>query len=187
MTAVYLAAFVVGGIAVLAALLLTEFSFGDIGAGHGIGHGANPDSMPFLSLTSLSAGILGAGTGGLIGEWAGLGDLGAGLIAIISAVALIALLQGVLMPYLRRQQSNSQRGRDSYVGLLGTVTLDVPTDGWGEVAFVDGEGNRVRARAVTAEPETLIKATRVYIAEVDKDFVHVVAVPDIPAVPDSPA
>jgi hypothetical protein len=62
--------------------------------------------------------------------------------------------------------------------LLGTVTLEVPVDGWGEVAFVDSDGTRVRARAVTAEPEALSKTTRVYIADVDADYVHVVAVPD---------
>lgn len=170
-TAVYLAAFGVGGVAVLTALLLT-----DVEVGGGVGH----DGLPFLSLTSLSAGVLGAGTGGLISTWSGFGPLGAALVAVVSGVTLIAALQGLLLPYLRRQQSNSQRGRVSYIGLLGTVTLDVPTEGWGEVAFVDGEGNRVRARAVTAEPEALPKSTPVYIADVDDEYVHVVTIPDPP-------
>ena len=92
---------------------------------------------------------------------------------------LVLGLQGVLLPYLHRQESNSHRGRSSYVGLLGTVTLDVPVGSWGEVAFVDADGNRVRSRAITAEPGPLPKSTRVYIAEVDADYVHVVAVPDL--------
>ncbi|MBO0678870.1 hypothetical protein JRC04_15500 [Mycolicibacterium sp. S2-37] len=165
MTAVYLAAFTVGGIAVLSALLLAD-----------VGHG---DGMPFLSLTSVAAGVLGAGTGGLVATWAGAGTVAAAGVAVGAAVALIAALNGLLLPYLRRQQSNSQRGRISYVGLLGTVTLDVPVDGWGEVAFVDADGNRVRARAKTAEPAALPKSTPVYIADADPDFVHVVAVPDL--------
>ena len=176
MTAVYLVAFVVGGVAVLAALLLAEF---DVGGGHSGTHVGSPDGLPFVSLTSLSAGLLGAGAGGLIGEWAGLGELGAGLLAGGSAVVLLAVLQGLVLPYLRRQQSNSHLGRLSYVGLLGTVTLEVPAGGWGEVAFVDAEGNRVRSRAVTAELEALPKSTRVYISDVDDDGVHVVAVPDL--------
>ncbi len=167
-TGVYLAAFGVGGVAVLTALLLTDVE---------VGGGSGPDGLPFLSLTSLAAGLLGAGTGGLISTWSGVGSLGAAIVAVVSGVVLIAALQGLLLPYLRRQQSNSQRGRVSYIGLLGTVTLDVPTDGWGEVAFVDGEGNRVRARAVTAEPEALLKSTPVYIADVDDDYVHVVTIP----------
>ena len=169
MTAIYAGAFAVGAIAVLSALLLTEFS---IGGGHG------SDGLPFVSLTSLSAALLGAGAGGLIGTWAGLGGAVTGVIAAVCAVVLLIGLQGLVLPYLRRQESNSHRGRISYIGLLGTVTLDVPSDGWGEVAFVDADGNRVRSRAVTAEPETLLKSTQVYISDVDADVVHVVAVPD---------
>ncbi len=166
MTAAYVAAFAVGAIALLAALLL-----GDTGTDH--------DGLPFLSVISLSAGILGAGTGGLLSTWAGAGPAVAGAVAAGSALSLILLLNGLALPYLRRQQSNSQRGRASYIGLLGTVTLDIPPGGWGEVSFADADGNRVRARAVTAEPEALRKSTRVYIADVDADHVHVVSVPDL--------
>jgi hypothetical protein len=168
-TAVYLGAFAVGAIAVLSALLFAEFGVGG-------GHGA--EGLPFVSLTSLSAALLGAGAGGLIGTWAELGGAVSGVIAAVCAVVLLLGLQGLVLPYLRRQQSNSHRGRISYVGLLGTVTLDVPADGWGEVAFVDADGNRVRSRAVTAEAHTLLKSTQVYISDVDADGVHVVAVPD---------
>jgi len=164
LTAAYVAAFVVGGIAVLSALLLTD-----------IGHG---DGMPFLSLTGLSAALLGAGTGGLVSTWSGLGALPAALVAGGSATALVVALNGLLLPYMRRQQANSHRGRSSYIGLLGTVTLDVPVDGWGEVSFVDADGNRVRSRAKSSEPAALTKSTPIYIADVDNDFVHVVAVPE---------
>jgi hypothetical protein len=163
LTAVYVAAFVVGGIAVLSALLLGD-----------VGHG---DGMPFLSLTGLSAGLLGAGTGGLAGTWAGLPAIAAGVAALGSALVLILALNGLLVPYLRRQQANSHRGRASYIGLLGTVTLDVPVDGWGEVSFVDPDGNRVRSRAKTSELAALPKSTQIYIADVDAEYVHVVAVP----------
>ncbi|BBY28345.1 hypothetical protein [Mycolicibacterium sediminis] len=174
MTAVYLVAFVVGAIAVLASLLLTEV---DVGGGHGIGH-ATGDGMPFLSLTSLSAAVLGAGTGGLVSTWAGLGTVPAAIVAAASAAVLLGLLQGVALPYLRRQQSNSHRSRSSYVGLLGTVTLEIPPDGWGEVSFVDADGNRVRSRAVSDEPSALAKSTRIYVSDLDGDAVRVVAVPD---------
>lgn len=162
--AVYLAAFVVGGIAVLAALLLAD-----------VGHG---DGMPFLSLTSLSVALLGAGTGGLVGTWLGMGALWSAGLAAACAIVLVFTLNGLLLPYMRRQQSNSHRSRSSYVGLLGTVTLEVPPGGWGEVSFVDPDGNRVFSRAKSDEAAALPKATRVYIADIDPDFVHVVAVPE---------
>ena len=136
------------------------------------------DGLPFLSLTSVSAGLLGAGTGGLVSTFAGVGAAATAVIAVVSAVVLIAALQAVLLPYLRRQEANSQQGRTSYVGRLGTVTLDVAPDGWGEITFLDAEGTRVHARAITAEPRTLRKSTTVYIADVDTDFVHIVAVPE---------
>lgn len=161
--AVYLAAFIVGGVSVLAALLLTD-----------IGHG---DGMPFLSLTGLSVALVGGGTGGLVATWLGLGPYVAGAVALAGAAMLVQLLHGVLMPYLRRQESNSHHGRSSYIGLLGTVTLEVPAGGWGEVSFVDSDGNRVFSRAKSAEPTALPKSTTIYIAEIDADFVHVVAVP----------
>jgi len=166
-TTAYLVAFIVGGIALLSALLLAD-----------VGHGAGHDGLPFLSLTGLSAALLGAGAGGLISSWAGLGGVGSGLIAAGAAVFLVFACQGLLLPYLRRQESNSQQSRSSYIGLLGTVTLDVPVGSWGEVAFVDADGNRVRAKAVTEETELLAKNTSVYIADVDADYLHVVAVPD---------
>ncbi len=167
MTAAYVAMFAVGAIAVLTALLLTDF---DLGAHH--------DGLPFLSLTGLSAGLIGAGTGGLISSWAGLPAVGAGAVALGCGVTLMAAFQYLLLPYLRRQEGNSHRGRADYIGRLGTVTLEVAPGGWGEVTFLDADGNRVHARAVTAETAPLAKSTRIYIADVDADVVHVVAVPE---------
>ncbi len=161
--AIYLAAFIVGAVALLTTLL-----------GSDIGH----DGLPFLSLTGVAAVLLGGGAGGLVGTWAGLSAPVAGAIGVGCGAALAGLLHGVVLPYLRRQQANSQRGRASYIGLLGTVTLEVPAGGWGEVAFVDADGNRVRSRAITAEPEGLAKNSHVYIADVDDDYLHVVAVPE---------
>lgn len=162
MTIVYLAAFAVGAIALLTALLLTDF-----------GH----DGMPFLSLTGISAALVGTGAGGLVGTWAGFGAVPAAALGLGTGATLTLLLQGVALPYLRRQEASSQHGRSAYIGLLGTVTIDVPPGGWGEIAFVDPDGNRVRSRAISAEPQTLAKATRVYIADVDAEYLHVVAVP----------
>ncbi|MUM18191.1 hypothetical protein FZI91_03530 [Mycobacterium sp. CBMA271] len=166
LTIAYLAAFVVGGVAVLSALLLTD-----------IGHG---DGMPFLSLTSLSAALTGAGAGGFVGSSLGIAPLPTAITAVVCAVALVSILQ-LFLTYLRRQQANSHSGRASYVGRLGTVTLDVPTGGgWGEITFTDADGNRVHSRAITDEPEGLAKNAAVYIADVDPEYLHVVSIPDAP-------
>ena len=137
-------------ISVLSALLLAEFSIGG-------GHGA--DGLPFVSLTSLSAALLGAGAGGLIGTWANLGGALSGIIAAVCAIVLLLGLQGLVLPYLRRQESTPQ-GPDLLHRPARPVTLECPVGGWGEVAFVDADGNRVRSRAVTAEPHALAKSTQ---------------------------
>ncbi|MEU9804855.1 hypothetical protein [Mycobacterium sp. NPDC050853] len=163
----YLAAFAVGGIAVLSALLLTD-----------IGHG---DGMPFLSLTSLSAALTGAGAGGFVGSALHISPLPTAIVAVVCAVALVSILQ-LFLTYLRGQQANSHSGRASYVGRLGTVTLEVPAgDGWGEIAFIDADGNRVHSRAISDEPSELSKNTAVYIADVDSEYLHVVAIPEAPS------
>jgi hypothetical protein len=83
------------------------------------------------------------------------------------------------LPYLLRQQSNSQISRLSYIGLTGTVTIPISPDGWGEIAFVDADGNRVRSRAVTTEPAVLPTGTPVYISDAFGDeHLHVVSIPD---------
>jgi hypothetical protein len=61
---------------------------------------------------------------------------------------------------------------------LGTVTLTIAAEGWGEVSFVDAEGNRVQAKAVSAQPMALTTGTTVYIADVDDQYLHVVTVDD---------
>lgn len=99
LTAGYLAAFIVGGLAVLSALVLTD-----------AGHGSLSDGMPFLSLTSLAVALLGAGTGGLAGTAGGLGGWATAGLAVGSAAALLRVLHGTLLPYLRRQPGNSHRG-----------------------------------------------------------------------------
>ncbi|MDJ0113045.1 hypothetical protein QM646_41765, partial [Rhodococcus erythropolis] len=104
------------------------------------------------------------------------------LVAVIAALALAAVLvvvtRGLLLPYLLKQQDNSHIGRASYHGLLGTVTLTIAAEGWGEVSFVDAEGNRVQAKAVSAQPMVLTTGTTVYIADVDDQYLHVVTVDD---------
>jgi hypothetical protein len=128
-----------------------------------------------LSLTALAAALLGAGIGGLVSDWAHLGALTSVIVAAVCGTALAAVLQLVALPYLRCQQSNSHRGRVSYIGLLGTVTLEVTAGGWGEVTFVDADSSRVRSRAKNTEPRDLPKSTPVYIADVDDQFVYVVS------------
>ena len=147
-------------------------------AGAGLGD-TGSDGLPFLSLTTLATALLGFGAGG--GAVTALGGEAwvAGVAAVGAAAVLVVLTRGLLLPYLLRQQSNSQISRLSYIGLTGTVTIPISPDGWGEIAFVDADGNRVRSRAVTTEPAVLPTGTPVYISDAfDDEHLHVVSIPD---------
>lgn len=143
--------------------------------------GSSGDGLPFLGLTTLATASLGLGTGGGVAALLGAGDVAAVVAAIVTALALVFLTRGLLVPYLLRQQANSHTGRQGYVGRIGIITLPIEPGGWGEVAFTDVDGSRVRSRAVSAEREPLPVNSRVYIGEVDEDALHVVSIPDDPA------
>ncbi|RDI32636.1 hypothetical protein DEU38_103373 [Rhodococcus sp. AG1013] len=171
MTTIYLACLAMGLVGIVGTLVVGE-------TGSDVGDTDGGSGLPFLSLTTVATALFGVGVGGSGASVAGGSGLVAALTATAGAIVLVGLTRGVLLPYLLRQQSNSHIGRQAYIGLVGTVTIPIAPGGWGEVAFTDTEGNRVRARAVSAEAVMLPVDARVYIGDIDADNVHVVAVPD---------
>lgn len=170
MSVAFVVCFVVGLVGIVG-----SFVVGELGELTG---GAGGDGMPILGPTTIATALFGIGAGGMVAAGFDLGVVSSLLVAVLGGGVLVSLTHGLLLPYLLRQQANSHVGRDSYIGALGTVTLALAHGGWGEVSFTDEDGGRVRARAVTEEPRDLPVGTRVYIADVDSDYVHVVAVPD---------
>lgn len=169
MLTAFIVCFVVGIVGLLGTFTIGEFS--EIGEGHGEG-------LPFLSLTTVATALFGFGAGGWISALISVPSPVAAVIGLGVAAALVLATRGLLIPYMIRQQDNSHIGRTSYIGLLGTVTLDVKADGWGEVSFADSEGNRVGARAISSGKVTLPRGVTVYIADVDDNYLHVVPVDD---------
>jgi hypothetical protein len=176
MTAIYVVCFTIGVVALVGSVVLGEFGGADHHGGVG---GHTGDGVPILSLTTIATGIFGFGAGGWGTDLLGLDEPGPAIAGAVTAVALVLLFRGLLLPYLLRQQSNSHFSRRSFVGLLGRVELAIPLDGWGEIVFTNPDGSRVRAKAKSAEPVALPAASRIYITDVDDEFVHVISVPDL--------
>jgi apolipoprotein N-acyltransferase len=114
--AIFLTTFIIGGLAVLSTVVLSQF--------------IDRDGPPF-GVTSKAVGLMGAGLGGLISTWAGLDSLWSGIVAIASFAALMAALYAVLLPYLRRRRE--RRDRACYIGLGRMVTRVVPVGDFGGV------------------------------------------------------
>ncbi|SNT45856.1 NfeD family protein [Rhodococcoides kyotonense] len=169
MLTVFIVCFVVGIVGLLGTFTVGEIS--DFGSGHGEG-------LPFLSLTTVATAAFGFGAGGWITAALSSSDLAASAVGAALAVVLVISTRGLLIPYMLRQQDNSHISRTSYIGLLGTVTLPVDAEGWGEVSFADAEGNRVGARAISSQGTSLARGITVYIADVDDTYLHVVPVGD---------
>ncbi|WP_024795171.1 hypothetical protein [Tomitella biformata] len=130
-----------------------------------------------LSVTSASTLLFGWGASGLV--LAAASDLPhpiVALLAIAPAASLLFVFRGLLLPWMARQQSNSHASRTAYIGRTGQVRVAIPADGWGEVTFLDEDGALTAAKAVTAEPAGITIGQEVYIADVDADVVHVVAI-----------
>ena len=169
----YIACLAMGLVGIVGTLVVGE-------VGSELGNTGGGDGLPFLNLTTVATAFLGIGVGGGAATLLGFGTTAAAVTAACTALVLVAVTRGVLLPYLLRQQGNSHTGRLSYIGLTGVVILSIEPDGWGEIAFTDTEGNRVRSRAVTAEATALPADSRVYIGDVDEQVVHVVSIPDDP-------
>jgi membrane-bound ClpP family serine protease len=159
-TTVYLVAVGVGVLAVSSTLVMYRLFLG-----------RTDDSTPPLRILAGETGLIGVGVGGLTGAWAGFDSLGSGLITVAVTAALVLALYCVVFPRMRRRRAIHDRA--GYVGLSATVTRDVPADDFGEVSFVDSEGNQVRLPAKSDEAATLTKSTRVHIIAVDDEFIHV--------------
>lgn len=172
----YIACLAIGLVGVVGTLIVGEIGseFGDTGSGG--------DGLPFLNLTTVATASLGVGVGGGAATLLGFGSVPSAVAAATTAAIMVLVTRGILLPYLLRQQGNSHTGRASYIGLTGVVTLTIEPSGWGEIAFTDTEGNRVRSRAVSAETATLPANSRVYIGDLGDDVLHVVSIPDDPRI-----
>ena len=133
------------------------------------------DGLSWVSLTTVSIGLIGFGVVGLTATrytegWTSV------LIGIIAGVVFVVIIrQFVLLP-LMRQQSNSQLIINSYVGRTASVVITIPSGGWGQVRLTDNNDAVVEYRARTTMGEPINTGTRVTIDEVNSDFVLVTPV-----------
>lgn len=122
---------------------------GDADISGGDGNGA--DGPSWVSITLISVALTGLGAVGLLCLGFGLNPTVSALIAVASGIVFAVLVrQFVIMP-LMRQQANTSISQTSYVGTVGSVSLDIAAGSVGEVRIVDHNGALVAMPARASE------------------------------------
>jgi len=141
----------------------------DVGAGHGEAHaGAGPGEVaisPLSPMTIATFSTVFGGTGLILTKMFNYGLL---LTLPASVVAGFVIAWGVFYLFYRvfaSVQASSEVQMDAVVGLIGEVTVAVPSGGVGEIAYVTLGGRYTAiARSETGQPierHAPVKITRV--------------------------
>jgi hypothetical protein len=179
-TTVYLICAVLGGV-----LLLAQLVLGAIGAGHHDtgGHDAASDGLHLFSVRAVSAGVAFFGLGGL-------GTLALGLPAVLAVLGGVLLgaaaMLGVAlaMRAMLKLESDGSVHIERAVGESATVYVPVPAarGGIGKV-LLTLQGRTVEYQAVTSEGQLLPTGTPVIVVDVrGGDTVEVVPLPSLDGV-----
>jgi hypothetical protein len=182
---VYLICFFLGlGFAVISALLAGVFSGGaeahvDVGGHHvDMGHGMEGHvHFPILSPVTIAMAILAFGGSGMVYKKALDWPTAGHLAASTATAAAVALGVATLLYKLFKATSGSSHGTAAEaVGLEAEVTVAIPHQGLGEIAYVV-RGTRMTNPAKTADgkelpPQTVVRIVRevsgVYFVEKPK-------------------
>lgn len=147
-----------------------DFDFGDHDTelSHEVEHDTdNSLQVPsFLSLKVILAAMVGFGVCGSIAAFSGLPALLSWPLAVVGLLVFgIGIHQMVLKP-LAKGQSNSMLSRESYLGVLGTVTLSITEGGDGQVTFNNLNGARVTERATSTDGRPIAAGNQVMVIDV---------------------
>jgi membrane protein implicated in regulation of membrane protease activity len=197
MTTLFLTCLAVGGVVLVAQLVLSLVGIGAGGAeGHGFGHDALHDvahdahgpshgvghgaleGLHLFSVRSLAAAVAFFGVGGLGARAVGLPAPVAVLVALVAGMAASIATAAAMRALLRLERDATVR-LDRAVGAAATVYVPIPGDGAGAgKVLLTLQGRTVECQAVTTDPRVLPTGTAVTVVDVrGADLVEVVPTP----------
>ena len=180
MITLFLTCAIVGGVVLLAQLVLGAF-----GAEHhdDVSHDTPSDGLNLLSVRALSAGVAFFGVGGLGARTLGLPTLlGIIIAALLGAGATLGV--ALAMRSMLRLERDASVDINRAIGASGTVYVPVPasSQGVGKVTLTL-QGRTVEYQAVTSEGQLLPTGMPVLIVDVrGDDTVEVVPLPSLDGV-----
>lgn len=180
MNTLFLACAAVGGVVLLAGLVL-----GAIGAEHHdvAGHDAPSDGLQLFSVRALSACVAFFGVGGLAAQALGWPAFIAMLLAVLLGVCAMFGVAVSMRAMMTMERDGSVR-IERAVGVSGTVYVPVPPalTGAGKVTLML-QGRTVEYQAVTPDGDGLPTGTPVLVVDVrGHDTVEVVPLPSLDGV-----
>jgi len=102
-----------------------------------------------LSLTTISAFVSLFGFGGLTASASGLGSTASTFVGV--AVGLLAAIAAYFITRSLKSMEGQGHEESSFSGRTAVVTIPIPVDGYGEIAFTKG-GDRITRAARAHEP-----------------------------------
>ncbi len=176
---IYLTAFFLGvGFAVITGLMAGVFSGSLEGAGnvdvsgdqihaggHEVAHGDNIQLSPFSPITIAMFVTFFGATGFALKKWAGLPTLVHLPVASISGLVIAALIFFALLKIFKVTQASSHAIASDAIGQEAEVTVPLPADGVGEIAYTIA-GSRFVAPAKMIDGKELPQRAIVKIVKI---------------------
>lgn len=179
MITLYLTCAAIGGILLVAQLVLGAFGAGH----HDVDHHDASDGLQLLSVRAISAAVAFFGIGGLGSRAAGLPlFIGLPLALVLAGAAMLGV--ALVMRSMLGLQRDATVQIERAVGLPATVYVPVPAllAGAGKVTMVLG-GRTVEYEAVTPDGEALPTGAAVVVVDVrDNQTLEVVLLPSVDGV-----
>lgn len=131
------------------------------------------DHFDFLSPMVIVGGITAFGGAGIMLErLTSLATLSAAILALIIAIALSIFVYFIYVRPMQNAENSNGYSMSDLVGKIGTVTVPVPEQGFGEVLIKIGAGNTNHI-ACSCDKEEFAAGTRVVVADIKDGVLNV--------------
>ncbi len=139
----------------------------------GIFHSLSFDHLDFLSPVVLVSGItIFGGAGIMLGRISSLAAASVAVFSVIIALIFSILIYFVNVRPMKNAENSSGYSMAELVGKIGTVSVPVPGNGFGEILVKIGGGNTNHI-ACSCNGEDFPMGTRVVVAEVENGVLKV--------------
>lgn len=161
----------IGGIVFSIVMLIAGDLF-DHGLDH-VGHGLGGDHLDFLNPTTIVGAVTAFGGAGILfTEYTSISSTTIGVLSACSAIVLAIGLHFAYVRPMRRGENSVAFSMRDFPGQIGSVTIPIPSKGYGEVLIRIGAGNTNQI-AASYDGRPMHAGQQVVVIEVHDDTLWV--------------